>query len=475
MAIPINPLIIGELNYGLMINNILTGGGYNPDYRIVESPFTFTECLKQNCWDIIIADTVVNGFSAFAALKILKGSGLDIPCVVAAVEGDEDQAVALMRAGARDYLYKKGMNRLIVVVEREIREAAVRRESRKAKASLKDSEKRMADIINFLPDATFAVDKEGRVIVWNKAIEELTGVGASQVLGKDNYEYAAIFYGERYPIVIDRVLNQDIELPKNYLVFCQRHDVIVAESKINTVKGEKYVWLKATPLYDSKGSITGAIESIRDITHRYEAEKVTAESMENLKKTLEATVIALAMTAEKRDASTAGHQQRTTGLAVAIAKKMALDDKTVETIRIATILHDIGKISIPSEILNKAGQLTDLEKDLIKTHPLTGYEIAKMIPFEGPVAEIILQHHERLNGSGYPHGISGQDILLGARILAVADVFEAMVSHRPYRPALGAEKAIEEISKNSGILYDADVVEACLEIYRRGVGKNRNH
>ena len=166
-----------------------------------------------------------------------------------------------------------------------------------------------------------------------------------------------------------------------------------------------------------------------------------------------------------RDPYTAGHQRRVTKLACAIAKEIGLTKEQIEGLRVAAIIHDIGKINIASEILSKPGRLTKLEFEMIKTHPQTGYEILKEIEFPWPVAQIVLQHHERMNGSGYPQGLSGKDILIEARILGVADVVEAMASYRPYRPALGIDKALEEILNNKGVLYDPDVVDACLKVF----------
>jgi len=185
-----------------------------------------------------------------------------------------------------------------------------------------------------------------------------------------------------------------------------------------------------------------------------------------LKKVLEGVVRAVALTVDIRDPYTAGHQRRVSQLSSAIAKEMNLTLDQIEEIHIAGILHDVGKVSIPAEILTKPSRLTDIEMSLLKTHPQVGYDILDKIDFPWPLAKIVLQHHERMDGSGYPAGLSGKKILLEARILGVADVVEAMSSHRPYRPALGLNKALEEISKNRGIFYDPEVVDACLKLFK---------
>ncbi|NPV89655.1 MAG: HD domain-containing protein [Firmicutes bacterium] len=191
-------------------------------------------------------------------------------------------------------------------------------------------------------------------------------------------------------------------------------------------------------------------------------------SLELIRKTAEDTIKLIESLLEKRDPYTAGHQSRVAELAVAISREIGLPEEKMEGLKIASLIHDIGKAFVPAEILNKAGKLSEIEFSLIKTHPQAGYDVIKDIDFPWPIADIILQHHERLNGSGYPYGKIGNDIILEARILAVADVIEAMSLHRPYRPPLGTEKALLEITLNKGILYDPDVADACLKVFEKG-------
>jgi PAS domain S-box-containing protein/putative nucleotidyltransferase with HDIG domain len=179
------------------------------------------------------------------------------------------------------------------------------------------------------------------------------------------------------------------------------------------------------------------------------------------------TVEAIASMAEMRDPYTAGHQRNVTHLACTLARKVGLTDDRIEGIRIGGFLHDIGKIVIPAEILNRPGKLTEYELRLIRTHPQAGYDILQKIDFPWPVAQIVLQHHERLNGSGYPQGLKAPDILKEAKILAVADVVETMAAHRPYRPGLGMDKALEEITLNQGTLYDPQIVQVCVQLFEK--------
>ncbi|MGE5396654.1 MAG: HD domain-containing phosphohydrolase [Chitinophagales bacterium] len=208
-------------------------------------------------------------------------------------------------------------------------------------------------------------------------------------------------------------------------------------------------------------------DTLAGLIVRKRAEEDLKKSVSELRQVLDGTVAALAACAEKRDPYTAGHQQRVAELGCEIAIEMGISEEIIQSIRVAGTLHDIGKIVVPSEILTKPGELIEAEMTLIRLHPEAGFDILKTIPFGSPVAEIALQHHERLDGSGYPYRLSGDDILMEARILMVADVIEAMSSHRPYRPALGIWKAIDYITDNSGKLFDKEVVTACVRLLKR--------
>jgi HD-GYP domain-containing protein (c-di-GMP phosphodiesterase class II) len=188
--------------------------------------------------------------------------------------------------------------------------------------------------------------------------------------------------------------------------------------------------------------------------------------LQTLARTLEDTVRAIAGTVEMRDPYTAGHQRRVAELSQAIGRELGLPEDRVHAIGLAAMIHDLGKINIPAEILTRPGCLSAIEYSLIKTHPTAGYEIIKNIEFPWPIGTAMLQHHERLDGSGYPDGLSGDAILLEARIIGAADLVEAMSSHRPYRPGLGIEVALEELNKGRGLTFDASVVDACLCLFR---------
>jgi len=232
-------------------------------------------------------------------------------------------------------------------------------------------------------------------------------------------------------------------------------------------KTEIFIDVKAKPFYDKSNKPQKLIGTMMDITGRKKAEIKLLKSEETLKKTLNGAINTLAAIVETKDPYTYGHQQRVCKLATTIAEDLGLDENKVEAIRIASLIHDIGKVNIPASILSKPGKLSDIEFEMIKTHPQLSYNMLKRIEFPLPIADIILQHHEKIDGSGYPRGLKGKNIMLEAKILTVADVVEAMSSHRPYRPALGLDAAIDEIRNNKGKLYDPDVADSCIKVFAK--------
>ena len=206
---------------------------------------------------------------------------------------------------------------------------------------------------------------------------------------------------------------------------------------------------------------------IHDITERKRTEEELRQTSERLQRAIEGTINAVALTTEFRDPYTAGHQHRVAKLACVIARELGLPEEQIEGVRVAGTLHDIGKIYVPAEILSRPGRLRQNEINLVKDHAQVGYDLLNKIEFPWPVARIVFQHHERMDGSGYPLGISDGEILIEAQIMGVADVVEAMASHRPYRPALSVEEALLEILQQKGVLYSPDVVEACIKLFTK--------
>jgi putative nucleotidyltransferase with HDIG domain len=248
-------------------------------------------------------------------------------------------------------------------------------------------------------------------------------------------------------------------------------DVIIMTGYIEDFSYEMVIGKGASDFIEKPAGIRELIVRLKRVlreravlAERNRAEQRLQHSLEKLRRAMEGIVQAMAVTVEKRDPYTAGHQRRVAHLACAIAKEMGLSADQIDGIRMAGLIHDLGKIAVPAEILSKPTRLTDIEFSLIKTHAQAGYEMLNTIDFPWPIAQMVHQHHERIDGSGYPKGLSGEDILVEARILGVADVVEAIASHRPYRPARGIDKALDEILRNKGTLYDPAVVNACLKV-----------
>ncbi|MDD5015765.1 MAG: HD-GYP domain-containing protein, partial [Atribacterota bacterium] len=254
-------------------------------------------------------------------------------------------------------------------------------------------------------------------------------------------------------------------------IWKQSGDIEIQKKSIGTL--EVY-YLEARPEIhegpfqkEERDLITIITERLGKFIDRKQSAVQLQQSYQKLERAMDATIETISKIVEAKDPYTAGHQQRVSKLATSIAKELNFSEDKIEGIRIASLIHDIGKIGLPTEILNKPSKLSNIEFSLIKEHAQIGYDILKSIDFSYPVAQIVLQHHERLNGSGYPQRLKGNEILLEAKIIGVADVVEAISSHRPYRPALGIDKALEEISKNEGILYDPEVVDICIKLFQK--------
>ena len=326
-------------------------------------------------------------------------------------------------------------------------------ERKQAKEALREKEETIRSFIETSQDWIWSIDLKGIHTYSNPAVENILGYTPDELIGKSSLK----LMHEEDREAIQTKLPQWIKEKRGWqnLALRWRH------------KDGRWRWLEsnAVPIFDGTRKLVGFRGVDRDISERQQAEEKLQRSYEKLHDTMIATVNTLASTVEMRDPYTAGHQRRVTILACAMAEEMGLTEEQFDGLRMAGLVHDIGKFSVPVEILNKPGRISETEFNIIKVHPQAGYNVLKEIEFPWPVAQIVLQHHERLDGSGYPEGLKNGGIMLEAKILAVADVVEAMASHRPYRPALGIEVALEEIAKNQGILYEPEIVDVCTRLF----------
>jgi PAS domain S-box-containing protein len=323
-------------------------------------------------------------------------------------------------------------------------------ERKRAEEALRESEAHLRTLIDTIPDLVWLKDPEGVYLSCNRRFESFFGAAVKDILGKTDYDFT------------------DAEQAGSFLL----RDQAAMAAAAPTVNEEEIVFADdghreiletiKTPVHDSDGRLIGILGVGRDITERKQAAEGVLHHAEQLQRTVEGAVLAMSRMVESRDPYTAGHERRVGELATAIGAQMGMKGDQLNALRsLAGTVHDIGKIAVPAEILSKPGRLSKIAFELIKAHPRTGFEILADVDFGSPVAEMVLQHHERLDGSGYPGGLKGEEILAEARILAVADVIEAMSSHRPYRPALGMDVALAEVREHAGVKYDAEVVAVC--------------
>ena len=327
---------------------------------------------------------------------------------------------------------------------------------KRAEDALRKSEERLRDLIYSFADWVWEVDKDGVYTYSSQKVADILGEPAEHIIGKTPFDFmppdeakriAAIFFetaARRSPL-------KDLE---NWNIRSNGHKICLLTNGV--------------PILDEKSTLKGYRGVDKDITAQKQMQEQLQQTLESLRKAVGVTVQVIASAVEIRDPYTFGHQIRTADLARAIADEMGLPLEMIEGISMAGSIHDIGKLSIPAEILSKPAKLSEIEYSLIKEHSRSGYEILKNVESPWPLAQIVYQHHERMDGSGYPRNLKGEEIIMEARIMAVADVVESMASHRPYRPALGINAALEEIERNQGIFYDRDVVAACLRLFREG-------
>jgi len=360
----------------------------------------------------------------------------------------------------------RGSGRNVIDREVGLNEAATeslmsKRTRRRVETAVFNSKERYRLIVEHAADAMWTVDMNMRPTYMSPSITCLLGYSVQEAMARPMQE---IFTPVSFKLVTG-LLKEELGVENRDQKDLARSRTLELEL-IRKDGSLVPVEVRYTFLRDAQARPVEVLAIARDISEQKQAQEEARQNTERLIRAMEHAIQAMTIVVEMRDPHTAGHQQRATQLACAIAKEIGLSKERIGGLRLAGLIHDIGKVRVPAEILMNPDGLSEPEFMMIKAHPRLGYEILKTIDFPWPVAQIVLQHHERMDGSGYPSGLSGEDIVMEARILAVADVVDAMASHRPYRAALGINKALEEISQNKGVLYDSKAVDACLTLFR---------
>ena len=432
------------------IRNMLVGLGYEVT-AVVSGAMAAIQKAQETGPDIVLMDVMLQGDITGVEAAEQIYTNFSIPVVYLTAYADSTTVQQAKKTEPFGYIIKP-------FEERELQTTIeIALYKYKMQMELKDRERWLSTILKSIGDGVIATNKNGAITFMNPLAETLTGWKLDQALDRtlsDVFKVMNQKPGKMQRISVKKILKGEESAFSD-------EAILVSKKGKNTP-----IDPRLEPIKDDGGNISGVVLAFTDVTARKMAEEELKRSFEQQKIAMEGTVRAIAYTVEIRDPYTAGHQRRVTKLACTIGEEMGLSKDQIEGLRMSGELHDIGKIHVPAEILSKPGQLSEAEYTIIKTHPQVGHDILKTIEFPWPVARIVFQHHERIDGSGYPTGLKGKDILLEAKILAVADVIEAMATHRPYRPALSIEESLREISKNKGTLYDSKVVDICLRVFK---------
>ena len=447
MPAPLRVLLIEDSETdALLVSRELRRNNRAVESALATNAAELTAALPTAEWDIVLSDFALPGFDANAALDIVRSAMPDVPFVVISGTIGEERAVELLRQGVADYVLKDNLSRLNAVVDRAIRDAQERHELSAAEERLLLAGEQWHKTFDAISDAVILAGPTGRVSSLNEAALALFDVTRQGARDRDVFDLLLELGGERASQCLDDF--RELKAGTFELGPCG------AEGRWFDVS------MDAVPGVEN--SLEGWVLVLSDITERKRSEGELRSLVAQLERSMRGSVSIAAHMVEKRDPYTAGHQSGVAEIAVEIAQGLGMSVEEIELIRTASILHDIGKIAVPAEILVKPGRLDEYEWLIIQRHPQVGAEILEDAELGGPIAEIIRQHHERLDGSGYPRGLTDEDICLEARIIAVADVAEAMLAHRPYRPARTIEETRGELLRGRGTLYDPRVVDACL-------------
>ncbi len=420
----------------------------------VDSRDAFVRALEEFHPDVILSDYKLPDFNGMAAVEIVQRDHPEVPVVMVTGALSDIEAVELIHAGAKDYVLKDRLARLAPAVQRALSAEQGARARKAAEKALRESEAKFRALVENTSDWIWEINAENIYTYASPQVYVLLGYRVEEIIGKTPFDLMPPKESEQAKAKFSAVLRE------------KKHFRLLENGFLHKDGRTVFLETSGAPMFDVLGIFSGYRGIDRDITERKETERERIASAEKLEQTLLQTIEAIAATVEARDPYTAGHQRRVAALARAIALELGLSDNKIRGLYLAATIHDLGKVSIPAEILSKPGVLNPVELDLVGIHPQAGYDIIKDVQLPWPIAQMVLQHHERLDGSGYPQGLKGEQIQHEAKILAVADVVEAMSSNRPYRPGLGLDAALTEITNNRGVLYDAAAVDCCLRLFR---------
>lgn len=432
-----------------LVQRALRKAGLTFQAQCVATRAGFEQALEVFKPDIVLCDYHLPSFNGGEALQIVRRAHPQVPLIIVTGALGDEAAVDLVNQGAKDYVLKSNLVRLAPAVRRAIAVEMGVRARKAAEAEVRIAEEKYRALFVAARDGIVLIDETGRIMHCNPEFERQTGRSLEQLMQTRIWELSAV--DQRALAEAKFRATWDAGTGEEYdLTFAQPDGAIVpVEFRTTTLTLGDQRYLQSIS---------------RDITERALAAAAQQRAAAELRQVLEQTIAALALTLEKRDPYAAGHQQRVARLASAIATELGLPRERVQGLHFGALLHNIGTIGVPAEILNRPGKLSELQFALIKLHPQTGFEILKDISFPWPVAQLVLQHHERLDGSGYPHSLQGEQIFLEARILAVADVLTALLAHRPYRAAMSLEAALTTLAQGRGSQFDPAVVDACLRV-----------
>jgi PAS domain S-box-containing protein len=454
---PLKVVIVEDVEEDVfLMTRALEKDNLKVDITPVSTTKALRETLERDEWDVILSDYNLPRMNGLDALRIRQETHPLTPFIVVTGSIGEEAAIELMKAGADDYIIKSNIQRLATAVRQAVKTAALRRGRHRAQSELRKTRIMLEGIANGIEDRLLLLSPTFKILWANRSVLQCLGCRLEEMRGRTCHE---VMFHRQTPCS-----------PPDMNCLLQARPGEFDRTSVYVLNGQTFE-VKAYPIKFGAHKAPFFIHVSRDITKLQESRAESVRNLNRLQKLLRNTIEALTGTMELRDPYTTGHQKKVSRLATAIAREMHINQGTIEGLYLASIVHDLGKIAIPTEILSKPSQLDQTEFEMIKTHSRVGYDILKNIDFPWPVAQAVLEHHERLNGSGYPSGLKEDRICLEAKILAVADVVEAIASNRPYRPAMGIDKALDEIEKNSGILYDRQAVESCLRLFR----ENRFH